>query len=308
MLGFLTWENYMSRKIAFSVWPTQIPNNTIPEKLIQLREQSVQKLKSWGWEVELLEELNDEVTISMIETLTFNKASQFTKVSDWMRVVYMHKLLSMEDVQEVFYFDFDMLILESPSNYGCCIETHLQQDQLGNPIDKYWLKGVNSCYYLSKDNLPQLEQHISDLRESIVKSNYNPKFCYPMNNLHSIEEIGYVEGYWNLGSFNEPTFCSERKVYDCLMLWKYLTSKEIILKGYNLMGFRDLSQVDEHIELTKSIFEKASKEYSKEYVERELFKHISPSLRIRPNYNSDRKLLSSFKSLNKSKFKGISYE
>ena len=92
------------------------------------------------------------------------------------------------------------------------------------------------------------------------------------------------------------------------MLWKYLTSKEIILKGYNLMGFRDLSQVDEHIELTKSIFEKASKEYSKEYVESELFKHISPSLRIRPNYNSDRKLLSTFKSLNKSRFKGISYE
>lgn len=296
------------KKIAFSVWPTQIPNNPIPQKLIELRETSVQKLKDWGWKVQLLESMDDEITSKLISMNIFDKPSKFTKVSDCMRVVHMKKLLEQGDVESVFYFDFDLLILNEPESFGCCIETHLQQDQLGNPIDKYWLKGVNSCYHLNKSHLNQLNKHIEDLKETIIKSQYKPKFCYPMNYIYPIEEIGYVEGYWNLGSFNEPTFCSEKKVYDCLMLWKFLTGKEIVLNGYNMMGFRDLSQLDEHIELTKSIFKKASNEYSEEYVLNELLPKFSNKLRLRPNYNSDRTLLKQFKSKYQHLFQGISYE
>ena len=154
---------------------------------------------------------------------------------------------------------------------------------------KLWYRGVNAVYYLSREHLPALKRHLKLLQEYIITKEFNPSFCYPMNYMGELEEtVGYVPGYWLLGSFsNLKCYCPdylEKMIH--LGVFMGDMPNEGLIRGANLMG-SDHGDEDGFFEEQKRIEELNDKlnssfpAFSVNEI-REEFK----SIRMRPNYNS----------------------
>lgn len=298
-------------KIAFSVWPDipSIPNSgNIPDGIQNVHKVSEDTLIKSGFEVKVFnEETVDKyhtnpILNKMLEYATDNKR-WYSKISDILRLIYMRELLDSYD--EVMYLDMDLLLLQVPDKFGLAIETHLQQDQSHNPIDKFWMKGVNAFIYLNKNHIDLMDEMLEANYNCIINSNYNPKYCYAQSYLWPIENtVGVTHNIWLFGSPTEPLFCTEKKIIESMYLAGLIYNFTPKIYGVNMMGSRDHSGLESHIHMIHEINElMTNQSLNKE----EILSHFSEKVRIRPNYNSDRTYLKNWIKENQYLFKGEPY-
>lgn len=277
------------KKCAFSVWPG-FENNPIPEKLKEIRKDSSLVLENAGFSVYLVTNYESFDEASSLLLLNKKQTSRwFAGWSDYVRLVEIEKQLLAGN--QVMYFDYDLIILRAPTGYGCALETHLESEDKPENIVKYWFRGVNCTYNLLPEHLDIFREHLDMVRSHIIDSEGKVNFTYPMNYLAPIEEkIGYVPNYFLFGSLDEPLFCSEEKVIDCVEMYASLTGiQDKRIDAVNAMGSRvgkeddsnSTFQFDTYHELNRKL---ENKRWTREST-KELFKKIK-NCRIRPNYGS----------------------
>lgn len=284
------------RRVAFSVWPKS-EKNPIKESIQHHREYTLQTLQSFDNifvqdKFEPFDECSELLWNKYKETVKF-----YTNWSDYIRITTLIDLLDKYD--EALYFDYDLVLFEEPSDYGCFLQLHLEtetnHDDIYN-LRKFWFRGTNGAYYLQKKHLPFLKNHYNDICDMIRKTKGNVKYTYPMNYMNHIEEnIGYIPGYYLFGSLEEPSFCTLQKTKELVAFTgKYFGNRYQKISGINLMG----SRKDDFYK-TFEAFESLRKEC--ETYENEDIEKLKESIRntpvpIRVNYHSNqmRKKLMSF--------------
>lgn len=231
------------KKYAFSYWPNifvQPPK----EQLSPIRNESIKILESDGFLVECVDTFGkfDKWAALLIDAFKDQPTvKDYTNFSDYGRVVHLREKLDQYD--EVLYFDYDLLILDSPKQYGVGLECHFSNDENKPDIkltDKFWFRGVNCAIYLSKKHIPILDSHLEDMREVIEKTKGKVQHCYPMDLIWRLEEqVGYIPGYYLFGSLEEPGYCTEEKVLYSLALFEdFLGTEYAKIQAVNLMGSR----------------------------------------------------------------------
>lgn len=280
------------KKLAFSVWP-ELPNDVpCPQSLLDRSKQREKTLSEWGFEFRHVTRCDhDSVVRTLVERYTKRNVRKATSISDYTRVAEMVYALEVEKYDEVFYLDYDFHCWSQPTGYGVPLQCNLQPDENGNPV-KLWYRGINCAYYLGGHHLPILKRHLKLLQDYIISKDYNPAYCYPMNFLAEIEEsIGYVPGYWLLGSFvRTKSYCPQyvEKLIHLAVYGGDMPNTNFI-EGLNLMGsdydtetgFRSEQERAEEI---RDALNQKFPYYTLEELREEL-----KSVRLRPNYNSRQK-------------------
>jgi hypothetical protein len=276
------------KKLAFSVWP-ELPNDRpCPTALLQRAKKRESVLSISGFEFKGVTRCDqDEVAIELAARYTKRNVRKATSISDYTRVAEMIKSLE-SGYDEVMYLDYDFHIWAPPSNYGVALQCNLQADENGNPA-KLWYRGVNAVYYFSQEHLPLLKRHLEALQTYIIKTDFNPTYCYPMNYMAELEEtVGYIPGYWILGSvFRSGAFCPE---YTEKLIHLAVYAKDVpvgkFIEGINLMGsdYSEESGFSLEQKRAEEIKLKLEEEYPYFTLE-DIQKDLS-EVRLRPNYNS----------------------
>jgi hypothetical protein len=277
------------KKLAFSVWPDLPYNPTCPESLLVRSKEREKILNSAGFEFRHLSRCDhDDVAKTLAERYTRKNIRKATSISDYIRVAEMVFALEEEGYDEVFYLDYDFHCWSPPSRYGVALQCNLQPDDNGVPM-KLWYRGINSVYYLGKHHLAILKRHLKLLQDYIISKNYNPSYCYPMNFLAEIEEtVGYVPGYWLLGSFvRTHSYCPayvEKLIH--LAVYSGDMPKSGFIEGLNLMGSDYDTETGFLAEQTRAeeIKDKLEREFP--YFSLEEIREELAGIRLRPNYNS----------------------
>jgi hypothetical protein len=277
------------KKLAFSVWP-ELPNDiSCPQSLLDRSSEREGILADWGFEFRHVSRCDhDDVAKTLFERYTKKNVRKATSISDYIRVAEMVYALEKEGYDEVFYLDYDFHCWSKPTGYGVPLQCNLQPDDNGDPV-KLWYRGINCAYYLGKHHLPILKRHLQLLRNYIISKDYNPAYCYPMNFLAEIEEtVGYIPGYWLLGSFvRTNSYCPEyvEKLIHLAVYAGDMPEKGFI-RGMNLMGSdydteNGFQAEQKRAEEIKDKLEREFPYFSLEEIREEL-----AGVRLRPNYNS----------------------
>jgi hypothetical protein len=277
------------KKLAFSVWPDLPHNPSCPQSLLNRSKQREELLNQHGFDFRHLGRCDhDEVSKTLASRYTKKHIRKATSISDYIRVAEMVFALEKEGYDEVFYLDYDFHLWSPPENYGVALQCNLQPDENGEPT-KLWYRGINSVYYLGQKHLPILKRHQKLLQDYIIGKDYNPAYCYPMNFLAEIEEsIGYVPGYWLLGSFvRTNSYCPgyvEKLIH--LALFAGDMPKGKFIEGINLMGSDYDTESGFLAEQTRAEEIKMKLEKRYPYYTLEELREELKSVRLRPNYNS----------------------
>jgi hypothetical protein len=273
------------KRLAFSVWPDLPKNKPLPDYLRNKAESRLELLESGGFEFFHLSSCDqDDYARKLVERYNLKPSiRKATSISDYTRVAEMVKLLE-NGVDEIFYLDYDFHLWELPKGYGVSLESHILPDEDGSPV-KLWYRGQNSTYYLSKDHLPILKRHLGYLQDYLKKTDFQPKYCYPMNYLWEFEQdIGYIPGYRDVGTFACGQVWYET-VEKILQLSVFLGDMpDTSITGVNLRGSSNLDFggiSTEFQEISKLRDSTNAGKFSEEEV-----RSILKGLRIRPNYNS----------------------
>lgn len=277
------------KRLAFSVWPNLPYNPKCPDSLLKRADARAEFLSQHGFEFRHLTRCDhDDVAKTLAERYTSKNIRKATSISDYIRVAEMVHALENEGYDEVFYLDYDFHCWSPPSGYGVALQCNLQPDGDGSPM-KMWYRGINSVYYLGKQHLPVLKRHLALLQKYIIGQDYSPAYCYPMNFLAEIEEsIGYVPGYWLLGSFvRTKSYCPQyvEKMIHLAVFGGDMPDSNFI-EGLNLMG-SDYDTEDGFLSeqrRAEEIREKLTREFP--YYTLEEIREELKDVRLRPNYNS----------------------
>ena len=277
------------KKLAFSVWPNLPGDIPCPQSLMSRSLDREKLLSDWGFEFRHVSRCDhDPFVNTLVDRYTKRNVRKATCISDYTRVAEMVHVLEVEGYDEVFYLDYDFHCWSPPSGYGVALQCNFQPDEDGNPA-KLWYRGVNAVYYFGKQHLPILKRHLKLLQEHIINRDYNLIHCYPMNFFAEIEEkIGYVPGYWILGSLvSTKGWCPDyvEKLIHLAVYAGDMPSNNFIA-GLNLMG--SCSEDEEKLKMEQNRAEEIMAKLNKNfpYYPLEQLQEEFQKVRIRPNYNS----------------------
>lgn len=234
------------KRVAFSVWPYH-EGNKPKEEVTRINEMSKKVLVDFEHQLETRFEPFDRWSELLFEgSHSPYTVKDYTNWSDYIRVVRILELFE-QGYDEVLYFDYDLLIFEQPTSYGCAIEGHFEGDDTGDieSTFKFWCRGVNCVYYVNRSHIELIEKHLKSLRDYIRSVNGKVKHCYPMNHLSFIEEeIGYVKGYYLFGSMDDANFCTREKSLAFTSFFKDFMDNPSYgrLNAVNMMGSKKESQ------------------------------------------------------------------
>lgn len=254
-----------SKKVAFSVWPI-VNDSVVPEEIKSLWEISANLLRSDGWEVRSYHDFTafDDIAQKLIDDFggifdekQFRVRKKFMSYSDYYRLHVIQKLFD-EGFEEVLYFDFDFIWKSAPKTYGIGLEIHIQTEdehENYNSVEKFWFRGVNCVYHLNRDHIGVFNQHVELIKNHLTRFPLGKiKYCYPMNHLWILEEsIGYCDGAFHFGGFDEPSFCSKKKIKQILTFCKEYFKRDIEVIGVNCMSSRRKSVKDTYEEIMNTI-------------------------------------------------------